>query len=126
MENKQNTDRKLVLSASQEYYNKFLEIVNLMGSDENALNYLIDKACSDGKTVNDKSLSAKPMRTNQGERYRADNPERVHPSDMANRELLEVYSSYSKLPLYSPEESDYVGKLRLEILQRMDRGMSKD
>ncbi|MBY0224100.1 hypothetical protein [Sporosarcina aquimarina] len=63
------------------------------------------------------------MRTNKGERYRADNPDRVRPEDMENRELLEVYSGYAKLPLYSDSESKYVGQLRLEMLKRMDKGI---
>lgn len=61
------------------------------------------------------------MRTNKGERYKAENPDRVRPEDMENRELLEVYSGYAKLPVYSPEESQYVGELRLQMLKRMDR-----
>lgn len=63
--------------------------------------------------------SMKSMRKSEGERYKADNPERVHPSDMENRELLEVYSSYAKVSYYTPEESEYVGQLRLEMLKRM-------
>lgn len=63
------------------------------------------------------------MRKSESERYRADNPDRIRPEDMENRELLEVYSGYAKIPFYSPEESDYVGQLRLEMLKRMDKGI---
>lgn len=72
----------------------------------------------DNQETNQKGL--KSLRKSEGERYRADNPDRVHPEDMENRELLEVYSSYARISFYTSEESEYVGQLRLEMLKRMD------
>lgn len=45
--------------------------------------------------------------------------ERKSPSEMVNKELLEVYSHYNRIYLRSQEEQDYLALLRSEILKRM-------
>ena len=47
--------------------------------------------------------------------------ERKSPSEMVNKELLEVYSHYNRIYLRSQEEQDYLALLRREMLNRMEK-----
>lgn len=47
--------------------------------------------------------------------------ERKFPSEMVNKELLEVYSHYNRIYLRSQEEQDYLALLRRELLNRMEK-----
>lgn len=44
------------------------------------------------------------------------------PKEMDSIELLEVYSHYSKIAFRDNSEQEYIALLRLEMIERMDRG----
>jgi len=44
------------------------------------------------------------------------------PKEMESIELLEAYSHYSKMSFKDNSEQEYLALLRLEMIERMDRG----
>lgn len=44
-----------------------------------------------------------------------------HPCEMVNIELLEKYSHSNCIPIRMPDEQDYIGLLRREMLKRMKK-----